>query len=191
MRGRFTAYGGLMINVVSNLMRSQVCLIDGLQWCRCVYTSICDRPVCGCVSLRVIHRQQCRARRANPNEGVNDVTSPAGRNLQLAECVVHWIYCNTVHSDFFPNFDYKKSISGPIELKFSGKTLKGALPWGSAGFEAVEKFYPLSSFFIAFDLFNPWTSDLETHTNAFFLPGHHEDIFLQFFLVLEKCLGSV
>ena len=35
------------------------------------------------------NRQQNWSRRANPNERVNDVTSPAGRNLQLAECVVH------------------------------------------------------------------------------------------------------
>ena len=35
------------------------------------------------------HRQQNWSRRANPNERVNDVTSPAGRDLQLAECVVH------------------------------------------------------------------------------------------------------
>ena len=45
----------------------------------------------------LIHRQQCRSRRANPNQRVNDVTSPAGRDLQLAdhaECVVHWIYCS-------------------------------------------------------------------------------------------------
>ena len=43
------------------------------------------------------HRQQYRSRWANPNERVNDVTSPAGRDLdlQLAECVVHWIYCCT------------------------------------------------------------------------------------------------
>ena len=34
------------------------------------------------------------SRRANLNELVNDVTSPAGCNLQLAECVVHWIYCS-------------------------------------------------------------------------------------------------
>ena len=39
------------------------------------------------------HHQQFRSRRANPNERVNDVTSPAGRNLQLVECacVVHWV----------------------------------------------------------------------------------------------------
>ena len=35
------------------------------------------------------HRQQYRSMRANPNEQVNDVTSPAGRDLQLTECVVH------------------------------------------------------------------------------------------------------
>ena len=35
------------------------------------------------------HRQQNWSRRANPNERVNYVTSPAGRDLQLAECVVH------------------------------------------------------------------------------------------------------
>ena len=44
------------------------------------------------------HRQQYRSRWANPNERVNDVTSPAGRDLQLAECVVHWIYCCVVQS---------------------------------------------------------------------------------------------
>ena len=32
-----------------------------------------------------VHRQQYRSRRANQNERVNDVTSPAGRDLQLAE----------------------------------------------------------------------------------------------------------
>ena len=39
----------------------------------------------------VLHHQQFRSRRANPNERVNDVTSPAGRDLQLVECacVVH------------------------------------------------------------------------------------------------------
>ena len=37
------------------------------------------------------HRQQNWSRRANPNERVNDVTSPAGRDLQLAECVVSCI----------------------------------------------------------------------------------------------------
>ena len=33
-------------------------------------------------------------------------------------------FCSTVHSVFFSKilFDFKKSISGPIELKFSGKT---------------------------------------------------------------------
>ena len=30
------------------------------------------------------HRQQCRSRRANPNERVNDITSPAGHDLLLA-----------------------------------------------------------------------------------------------------------
>ena len=39
------------------------------------------------VAHPISHRQQYRSRRANPNERVNDVTSPTGRDLQLAECV--------------------------------------------------------------------------------------------------------
>ena len=41
---------------------------------------------------------------------------------------------------------------------------------------------------MALDLFNPWSSDLETDTNAFF-PGHHEDMSF-FFFFEKKCLGS-
>ena len=38
---------------------------------------------------------------------------------------LHKNYCtHSAFRIFFPNFvDFKKSISGPIELKFSGKTL--------------------------------------------------------------------
>ena len=37
--------------------------------------------------------------------------------------VINYIY-STVHSEIFSQilFDFNKSISGPIELKFSGKT---------------------------------------------------------------------
>ena len=44
--------------------------------------------------VKKTHRQQSRSRRANPNERVIDITSPDGCDLQLAECVVHWIYCS-------------------------------------------------------------------------------------------------
>ena len=46
------------------------------------------------------------------------------RSLQLVRWLSWTIRMNTVHSVFFSKtlFDFKKSISGLIELKFSGKT---------------------------------------------------------------------
>ena len=59
-------------------------------WARLRFPAWEHLPVPCLVTFAVpAHRQQCRSRRANLNERVNDVTSPAGRDLQLAECVVH------------------------------------------------------------------------------------------------------
>ena len=53
-------------------------------------------------------------------------TAAAGSESESSKATAR---CYTVHSEiFFPNlFDFKKSISGPIELKFSGKTLYAIL----------------------------------------------------------------
>ena len=50
------------------------------------------------------------------------------KTLQKKRAVFGVSYA-TVHSEFFSQtlFDCKKSISGPIELKFSGKTLYAIL----------------------------------------------------------------
>ena len=52
--------------------------------------------------LHASHRQQYRSIRANPNERVNDVTSPAGRDLQLAVyvcCALNLLLYSVDHAD--------------------------------------------------------------------------------------------
>ena len=61
---------------------------------------------------------------------------------------------------------------------------KGALPRGSAGYKAAEKF--THSRLSSSPWISPWTSDLETHTNVFFLLGHHEIMFFFNFFSFEK-----
>ena len=74
--------------------------------CVCVRVCVCV-CVCVCVRARVyvcvcVHRQQYRSIRANPNERVNDVTSPAGRDLQLAVyvcCALSLLLYSVDHAD--------------------------------------------------------------------------------------------
>ena len=80
----------LVPNVSSKLNTLHDTFFDFVDWVSQKESTVIEpKKKSGCS-----HRQQCRSRRANPNERVNDVTSPAGRDLQLAECVVHWIYCS-------------------------------------------------------------------------------------------------
>ena len=71
--------------------------------------------------------------------------------------------------------------------------LKGALSRAALGTRFClfgGEIYVLSSFFIVLDLVNPWPSDLETNTDAFFLLGHHENIcFLNFCQFRKNDLG--
>ena len=114
------------------------------------------------------------------------VLGAEARRLMLPGPVVAAAHCKTHQKlEIFGNFVASRS-AGPfvgrhflLERQFAGEMisvgkarrcpLKGHCHGEALGTRPWRNLPTVDlSFFIALDLFNPWTSDLETHTNAFF-----------------------